>query len=178
MVDFVKEIQRNKVRLAWVWAKGVCDLSTAPVIVWVWPELFSLSHRVLGFLPRRLNWVPPHPQASVALPPLLQGRTHWFERGVPTFDEGTSILVSISGTLLYVRSVPNTIRGPLVAANEWGESNEPNEQRWASTLANRSNARHRSNIRAPPPRPLPPGVLYVPKVWESVWAEGQEASHS
>ncbi len=30
-------------------------------------------------------------------------------------------------------------------------------QRWASTLANRSNARHRSNIRAPP-RPLP---LYV-----------------
>ena len=27
-------------------------------------------------------------------------------------------------------------------------------QRWASTLANRSNARHRSNIRAPP-RPLP-----------------------
>jgi hypothetical protein len=28
-------------------------------------------------------------------------------------------------------------------------------QRWASTLANRSNARHRSNIRAPP-RPLPP----------------------
>ncbi len=32
-------------------------------------------------------------------------------------------------------------------------------QRWASTLANRSNARHRSNIRAPPPpRPLPPDV--------------------
>ncbi len=30
-------------------------------------------------------------------------------------------------------------------------------QRWASTLANRSNARHRSNIRAPP-RPLPPDV--------------------
>ncbi len=28
-------------------------------------------------------------------------------------------------------------------------------QRWASTLANRSNARHRFNIRAPP-RPLPP----------------------
>jgi hypothetical protein len=25
------------------------------------------------------------------------------------------------------------------------------KQRWASTLANRSNARHRSNIRAPPP---------------------------
>ncbi len=33
-------------------------------------------------------------------------------------------------------------------------------QRWASILANRSNARHRSNIRAPPP------------VWESVWPEG------
>ncbi len=30
-------------------------------------------------------------------------------------------------------------------------------QRWASTLANRSNARHRSNIRAPP-TPLPPDV--------------------
>ncbi len=30
-------------------------------------------------------------------------------------------------------------------------------QRWASTLANRSNARHWSNIRAPP-RPLPPDV--------------------
>ncbi len=30
-------------------------------------------------------------------------------------------------------------------------------QRWASTLANRSNARHRSNIRAPP-RPLPSDV--------------------
>ncbi len=35
-------------------------------------------------------------------------------------------------------------------------------QRWASTLANRSNARHRSNIRA----------------WESVWPEGQESIHS
>ncbi len=34
---------------------------------------------------------------------------------------------------------------------------DPFEQRWASTLANRSNARHRSNIRAPP-RPLPPDV--------------------
>ncbi len=31
------------------------------------------------------------------------------------------------------------------------------DQRWASTLANRSNALHRSNIRAPP-RPLPPDV--------------------
>jgi hypothetical protein len=30
----------------------------------------------------------------------------------------------------------------------------PSKQRWASTLANRSNARHRSNIRAPP-RPPP-----------------------
>ncbi len=30
-------------------------------------------------------------------------------------------------------------------------------QRWASTLANRSNARHRSKIRAPP-GPLPPDV--------------------
>jgi hypothetical protein len=33
-------------------------------------------------------------------------------------------------------------------------------QRWASTLANRSNARHRSNIRAPPPRPLPPDICF------------------
>ncbi len=32
-------------------------------------------------------------------------------------------------------------------------------QRWASTLANRSNARHRSNIRAPP-RPLPPDICF------------------
>ena len=30
-------------------------------------------------------------------------------------------------------------------------------QRWAWTLANRSNARHRPNIRAPP-RPLPPDI--------------------
>ncbi len=30
-------------------------------------------------------------------------------------------------------------------------------QRWASTLAKRSNARHRPNIRAPP-RPLPPDI--------------------
>jgi hypothetical protein len=30
-------------------------------------------------------------------------------------------------------------------------------QRWASTLANRSNARHQPNIRAPP-RPLPPDI--------------------
>jgi hypothetical protein len=34
-------------------------------------------------------------------------------------------------------------------------------QRWASTLANRSNARHRSNIRAPPPpTPHPPRSMY------------------
>ncbi len=33
------------------------------------------------------------------------------------------------------------------------------KQRWASTLANRSNARHRSNIRAPP-RPLPPDICF------------------
>ncbi len=38
-------------------------------------------------------------------------------------------------------------------------------QRWASTLANRSNARHRPNIRAPH-APYP--QIYVPKVWESV----------
>ncbi len=38
-------------------------------------------------------------------------------------------------------------------------SKEPNFQRWASTLANRSNAWHRSNIRAPPPRP-PPRCMY------------------
>jgi hypothetical protein len=37
--------------------------------------------------------------------------------------------------------------GPIMGSN----------QRWASTLANRSNARHRSNIRAPP-RPLPPDL--------------------
>jgi hypothetical protein len=36
-------------------------------------------------------------------------------------------------------------------------SNVRCNQRWASTLANRSNARHRSNIRAPP-RPLPTDV--------------------
>jgi hypothetical protein len=33
----------------------------------------------------------------------------------------------------------------------------PSHQRWASTLANMSNARYRSNIRAPP-RPLPPDL--------------------
>ncbi len=33
-------------------------------------------------------------------------------------------------------------------------------QRWASTLANRSNARHRSNIRAPP-TPPPPRCMYT-----------------
>ena len=32
-------------------------------------------------------------------------------------------------------------------------------QRWASTLANRSNVRHRSNIRAPP-KPPPPRCMY------------------
>jgi hypothetical protein len=37
-------------------------------------------------------------------------------------------------------------------------------QRWASTLANRSNARHRSNIRAPH---APSPQIYVSKVWES-----------
>jgi hypothetical protein len=31
------------------------------------------------------------------------------------------------------------------------------KQRWASTLANRLNAQHRSKFRAPP-RPLPPDV--------------------
>jgi hypothetical protein len=36
----------------------------------------------------------------------------------------------------------------------------------ASTLANWSNARHRSNIRAPSPQ------MYVSKVWKSVWPEG------
>jgi hypothetical protein len=44
-------------------------------------------------------------------------------------------------------------------------------QRWASTLANKSNARHRSNIRAP--HALSP-QMYVSKVWESVWPEGQD----
>jgi hypothetical protein len=29
-----------------------------------------------------------------------------------------------------------------------------------------------------PPTPPPPDVLYVSKVWESVWPEGQEASYS
>jgi hypothetical protein len=33
-------------------------------------------------------------------------------------------------------------------------------QRWASTLLNRSNARHRSNIRAPP-RPPPHRCMYL-----------------
>jgi hypothetical protein len=32
------------------------------------------------------------------------------------------------------------------------------EKRWASTFANRSNAQHRSNIRAAPPPPPPPDV--------------------
>jgi hypothetical protein len=49
-------------------------------------------------------------------------------------------------------------------------------QRWASTLANRSNARHRSNIRALPPPPPPPDVRI--QMWESVGPEGQEAIHS
>jgi hypothetical protein len=44
------------------------------------------------------------------------------------------------------------------------------DQRWASTLENRSNARHRST--PPPPQ------IYVSKVGESVWPEGQEAIHS
>jgi hypothetical protein len=48
------------------------------------------------------------------------------------------------------------------------------DQRWALTLANRSNAQHQSNIRAPAPLPQ----MYVSKVWESVWPEGQEAIHS
>ena len=49
-------------------------------------------------------------------------------------------------------------------------------QRCAWTLANRSNARHRSNIRTPPYAPF--HQMYVSKVWESVWPEGQEAIHS
>ncbi len=44
-------------------------------------------------------------------------------------------------------------------------------QRWASTLANRSNARHRSNIRASPARPP---QMYVSKVWESVARRGRK----
>ncbi len=43
-------------------------------------------------------------------------------------------------------------------------------QRWASTLAKRSNARHGSNIRA---LPRPP-QMYVSKVWESVGPEGRK----
>ncbi len=54
--------------------------------------------------------------------------------------------------------------------NQWSSL-----QRWASTLANRSNARHRSDIRGPTP---PPPQMYVFKVWESVGPEGQEATHS
>ncbi len=38
----------------------------------------------------------------------------------------------------------------------------------------RSNARHRSNIRAPH---APSPRIYVSKVWNSVWPEGQEAIH-
>jgi hypothetical protein len=41
-------------------------------------------------------------------------------------------------------------------------------QRWASTLANRLNARHRSNIRAPPPQ------MHVSKVWEYVARRGRK----
>jgi hypothetical protein len=38
-------------------------------------------------------------------------------------------------------------------------------QRWAATLANRSNARHRSNIRAPP-RPLPRDLcIHSVRIW-------------
>jgi hypothetical protein len=45
-------------------------------------------------------------------------------------------------------------------------------QRWASTLANRSNAQHRSNSRAPPPPPPP--RTYVSKVWECVAKRGRK----
>ncbi len=43
-------------------------------------------------------------------------------------------------------------------------------QRWTSTLANRSNARHRYNIRAPPP----PRCMY-PKCGNLCGQKGQEA---
>jgi hypothetical protein len=53
----------------------------------------------------------------------------------------------------------------------------PNIQRWTSILANRLNARHRSNIRAPPPH-APSPQMYVSKVWESVWPEAGAGSDS
>ncbi len=43
--------------------------------------------------------------------------------------------------------------GHLMDGNSW----DIGQQRWTSTLANRSNARHRSNIRAPP---APPRCMY------------------
>jgi hypothetical protein len=49
----------------------------------------------------------------------------------------------------------------------------PLEQRWASTLANRSKARHRSNIRARPPTPTP-RCMY-PKCGNLCGQEGAES---
>ncbi len=54
---------------------------------------------------------------------------------------------------------------------------KPKNQRWASTLANRSNARHRSNIRAPPPHPHPPPRCMYPKCRNLCCQKGQEAVH-
>ncbi len=42
--------------------------------------------------------------------------------------------------------------------SNWASHPVPKRQRWASTHANRSNARHRSNIRTPPP--VPPRCMY------------------
>jgi hypothetical protein len=71
--------------------------------------------------------------------------------------------------------VHHSFIGCLLKLANWDEQNSASVhlfdslQRWASTLANRSNARHRSNIRAPPPAPP---QMYVSKVWESVRPEG------
>ncbi len=48
-------------------------------------------------------------------------------------------------------------------------------QRWTSTLANRSNARH--HLISEPPH-APSQQMYASKVWETLWPEGQESIHS
>ncbi len=83
---------------------------------------------------------------------------------------------SVSFSLIYPSYTKSLLVSPIIddmssRGKEGGDTIRPQKKRWASTLANRSNARHRSTIRAPP-------QMYVSKVWESVWPEGQEAIHS
>ncbi len=60
----------------------------------------------------------------------------------------------VPGTIIMLGSLSQLGKqGTAWYASEWLRC----RQRWASTLANRSNARHRSYIRAPP-RPLPTDV--------------------